>query len=492
MSQKKPTVMDGYIRVSRRMGREGPGYISPDVQREAIQRWADYRGVTISEWHVDEDESGGSQNRPGMRRVMERIEQGDTDGVAVWKIDRFARNVHEAIRDVKRMQARPEKAAHFASVTEDIDPTGPFGDFILTIMLAVATLQRDSLVEGWKIAKARAMDRGAKIGPTPFGYRRRDDGVLEPHPDRGPIVREAFERAAERGLDAAVDYLASLGIVHEEGKRAGSKRVWTTTTVRRVLENRAYLGEAIYGDRVELHAHPALVERALFEAAQPDPRRPRRAAVHYPLSGVARCATCGERMIGARGGKAPDGTGLRSYRCRASITTWTGARCPSPATTVADPLEALVREALSELFRETWVAQDDVEGDLVEAETDLKAAELELESLLTDAELRRTLGAERFRRLADSNVVAVEEAQARYREAASQAASVFSVPEPELVLSATAEELGELARGGLEAVVVHRGRHPIRERVQIIPRGGSEADAWVPQAQDAPDGLVEA
>lgn len=59
--------MDGYIRVCRRMGREGPGYISPDVQRESIQRWADYRGVEIAAWHVDEDESGGTQNRPGLR-----------------------------------------------------------------------------------------------------------------------------------------------------------------------------------------------------------------------------------------------------------------------------------------------------------------------------------------------------------------------------------------------------------------------------------------
>ena len=47
-SRAVPRRMDGYIRVSRRMGRDGPGYISPAVQREAIQRWADYRGVSVS------------------------------------------------------------------------------------------------------------------------------------------------------------------------------------------------------------------------------------------------------------------------------------------------------------------------------------------------------------------------------------------------------------------------------------------------------------
>jgi hypothetical protein len=35
------------------MDREGPGYISPTVQQEAIARWAEYRGVEISVWHVD-------------------------------------------------------------------------------------------------------------------------------------------------------------------------------------------------------------------------------------------------------------------------------------------------------------------------------------------------------------------------------------------------------------------------------------------------------
>ncbi len=54
----------------------------PEVQREAIHRWATYRQVTIAEWHVDEDESGGTQNRPGLRRALERVEARETDGIA--------------------------------------------------------------------------------------------------------------------------------------------------------------------------------------------------------------------------------------------------------------------------------------------------------------------------------------------------------------------------------------------------------------------------
>jgi hypothetical protein len=75
------------------------------------------------------------------------------------------------------------------------------------VLLAVATLERDNMVAGWKTAKARATERGAKIGPTPFGYQRadEDDGVLQPHPDLGPVVTRAFDIAARvRAAAAAV------------------------------------------------------------------------------------------------------------------------------------------------------------------------------------------------------------------------------------------------------------------------------------------------
>jgi DNA invertase Pin-like site-specific DNA recombinase len=156
--------MDGYVRVSRRMGRDGPGYISPAVQREAIQRWADYRGVEIVAWHFDEDESGGTQDRPGLQECMARVERGETDGIACWRLNRFARNVGGAIADVERIQAA---GGMLAFVEEDIDPTGPFGSFILTVLLAVATLERDNMVTGW-----RRRRRERRSGARRSGRRR--------------------------------------------------------------------------------------------------------------------------------------------------------------------------------------------------------------------------------------------------------------------------------------------------------------------------------
>src|SRR5215210_6575278 len=44
---------DGYVRVSQTRGREGPSFISLEVQRDSIQRWAEANGVEILAWHTD-------------------------------------------------------------------------------------------------------------------------------------------------------------------------------------------------------------------------------------------------------------------------------------------------------------------------------------------------------------------------------------------------------------------------------------------------------
>jgi hypothetical protein len=244
-----------------------------------------------------------------------------------------------------------------------------------------------------------------------------------------------------------------------------------------LVNNRSYLGEAIYGDRHDRDAHPPIVSRAIWEAAQPEEARRRKPRRDYPLSGLAQCGTCGEAMIGGNAG-----AGLRTYRCRASLKLWKGERCPAPATTVAEGLEDYVRVFLAELLRQQWTAHEDLEGELTQAEIELRDAEAELDSLMADASLRRTLGADRFRQLVESNVQTVEDAQVRYRDAASRAAHAFTVAEPELVESASREELGVLARGGLEAIIVQRGRGRLEDRLRIVLKG-AEAEVGVAGAQ---------
>lgn len=441
----KPERVDGYVRVSRRLGREGPGYISPKVQQDAIQKWADYRNIEIVQWHIDEDESGGTQNRPGLRECMRRIEAGETDGIACWRLNRFARNVAGAMTDIKRIQAA---GAHIVFVEEDIDTSGPFGSFILTVLLAVSTLERDNLVAGWKTAKTRATDRGVKIGPTPYGYRRRDDGQLEPHPDQARHVQAAFSLAAKQGLEAAYAYL-----LHNS-----PERTWTTATTRRMLTKRSYLGEAHYGDLVNLQAHEPLIDPVTWEAAQPEPARTRRPKASYPLSGLATCGSCGSPLTGGTGGRV----GQRLYRC--------SGRCDAPVNVTAINLESLAREYLADQVRDHpgFGAIDVPQRDLDRLREQLDDAETTLLQYAQDVELHEKLGPVATRLGAESRMRTAEAARDAYRKASRSARAAEVVVTVDLVQSASLEELGELLRGALTRIEVTKGRTPLSGRVRYV------------------------
>jgi DNA invertase Pin-like site-specific DNA recombinase len=444
----QPKTMDGYVTVSRRLGREGPGCISPRVQREAIERWAEYKGVTIAEWHVDEDETGGTQDRPGLVAAVERTVNGETGGIVSWRIDRFSRYTEGGLRDLRRLQ---ERDARLAFVVEDIDTSGPMGRFVYTVMLAMGEYFLETIKAGWVTAKSKAIARGAHIGPTPFGYTRDDDGTLAIDPQAGPIVSEAFAICARNGLASAIEFLS---------ERAAD-RTWTTFTARRFFFQRVYLGQVSYGDQVRAGAHEALVTRAIFEAVRQQlgsGERARRAKQDFPLSGVAVCGTCAAPMVGGRGGA----DARRMYRC--------SKRCEAPAVTSAVPLEQHVVAFLREAFRHPGMRVGGESADISAAETALLEAEHELDAFASDLNARRLLR-DRYNHHLQQRVDAVEQAREQLHAVMAAAEDSAVVVPDELWDDLTPAEVGDVLRSTLAQVVVNRGRGPLGGRVVVLPKG---------------------
>lgn len=447
--------MDGYGRVSRRQGRSGPGYMSPQVQREGVERWAQYHGVEIAHWHFDEDQSGGTQKRPGLRAAISRIERGEVQGLVCLKLSRFGRNVVGALDDVRRIR---DAGGDVVFVEDQISTDGPTGQLLLTVMFAFAEWERENMRASFDTAKQRAIRRGAYVAPTPYGYERQDDGTLAPHPEQAEHITTAFRLASSRGVGAARDYLEANA----------PERRWTAATTRRTLARRAYLGEIRIGDQVRADGVPALVTRAIFEAAQHAPR-PTAKAAQYPLSGLAKCGTCGVPMAGHRSsnhGKAS----IRAYRCAASQTLYRGPeRCPKPATITAHLLEGFVREQMSAVtaaLRAT-IGEADADG-LALAERALTEAEAELDAFAADLTLRRALGGRYADHLA-ARVKAIEEARRTYGERNRHAMATHAFTASDVFESGTLGELSELLRGMLQAIVVAPGRGNVARRVTFVP-----------------------
>ncbi|HEV8264577.1 MAG TPA: recombinase family protein, partial [Gemmatimonadales bacterium] len=149
-------------------------------------------------------------------------------------------------------------------------------------------------------------------------------------------------------------------------------RKWGRQVLRQVLRNVAYIGDLVWCRRPHDHqeakvrrvrdrsewvvvpdAFPPLITRALFERVQETIDRNKRdlraKEGGYPLSGLLRCATCGEPYIGAGGPVGPEGDRdrYRFYRCRG------GERgiCPGRLGTLqARHIEPLVLDCISDEF----------------------------------------------------------------------------------------------------------------------------------------------
>jgi DNA invertase Pin-like site-specific DNA recombinase len=89
--------VDIYIRVSRRAGREDERFHSPEEQEQLARAYAERRGLDVGiVLPPDIDRSGGTVEREGLQRALERVRAGESQGIVVAWIDRFSRDAAQA------------------------------------------------------------------------------------------------------------------------------------------------------------------------------------------------------------------------------------------------------------------------------------------------------------------------------------------------------------------------------------------------------------
>jgi DNA invertase Pin-like site-specific DNA recombinase len=276
------TPVDAYIRVSR-VGDRGGRFISPDLQRESIERVCEREGLTVQKWFEELDASGGDNTRPLWNEALDRVEAGITRGIVCWNLSRFSRSVKDALTAIDRIEGAGGRL-----YSED----GDLGKLDRGIRLFIAEDERDRARAGFRNAAVRAIERGVYISARiPFGYiRDLETRRLAPDPETAPILVELFERRA-RGQSWRQ---LNRWLAEEHGRQIAPQ------TLRGMIQNPAYLGVARQGDIINEKAHSALVTRRLWDKAnKAKGRRPVHtgATKHLLLRGIIRCSNCGHAML---------------------------------------------------------------------------------------------------------------------------------------------------------------------------------------------------
>src|SRR4051812_47577983 len=137
----------------------GYARVSTDQQDHALQLDA-LRGAGCQRVFV-ETASGAHADRPELTRTLEQVREGDT--LVVWRLDRLGRSLRHLIDLSEQLQQR---GIALRSLTEAIDTSTPAGRFLFSILGALASMEREIIVERTR-AGLRASRLRGRVGGRP-------------------------------------------------------------------------------------------------------------------------------------------------------------------------------------------------------------------------------------------------------------------------------------------------------------------------------------
>jgi len=139
----------------------------PERQRADLEAYAKRMGY---EYEVFEEKDSSRGGRPIKQALLKRLRAKEFDGLVVWKLDRWAKNLSELIPEIKDLLS---KQLFFISLKDSVDLSGENARQAFHIVSALAEFERASVRERVILGLERAKRAGKKLG-RPFGARDRN------------------------------------------------------------------------------------------------------------------------------------------------------------------------------------------------------------------------------------------------------------------------------------------------------------------------------
>ncbi len=234
---------------------------SLDAQREACEAYvASQRAegwAAIREPYDDGGVSGGTLDRPALKRLLADVEAGLIDVIVVYKIDRLSRSLMDFARLVEIFE---RNQVTFVSVTQSFNTTTSMGRLTLNILLSFAQFEREVIGERIRDKVAASRKRGMWMGGyVPLGYDVRDRKLVV-NENEAATVRMIFQRFAAIGSATMLaKALAAEGVLNKRGKLVDKGFLY------KLINNRVYLGEAVHKGTAYPGEHAAIIDQTLWD-----------------------------------------------------------------------------------------------------------------------------------------------------------------------------------------------------------------------------------
>lgn len=262
-----------YTRKSSEEGLE-QSFNSLHAQREACEAYIKsqaHEGWKLVKTPYDDGGfSGGSMERPAVKRLMADLRQGLIDVVVVYKVDRLTRSLADFAKIVEILDGH---GASFVSITQQFNTTSSMGRLTLNVLLSFAQFEREVTGERIRDKIAASKRKGMWMGGNlPLGYDIQNRQLVINEAE-AETVRCIFRRYAELGTVSALRVdLKRRGIV---------SKIWTSTTgnvrggvsysrgaLYYLLRNQIYLGRIAHKSDSYDGQHVPIIDQALWDQVQ--------------------------------------------------------------------------------------------------------------------------------------------------------------------------------------------------------------------------------
>jgi DNA invertase Pin-like site-specific DNA recombinase len=132
----------------------------PEVQLAALRAFAASRGWSVTEF-ADVGESGRKERRPQLDAMLRDVRRRRFDAVAVVKLDRLARSLHQLVALGREFQ---DLGVDLVVLDQSIDTTTTSGRLLFHVLSAIAEFEADLIRERTVAGLRRARARGKRIG----------------------------------------------------------------------------------------------------------------------------------------------------------------------------------------------------------------------------------------------------------------------------------------------------------------------------------------
>jgi DNA invertase Pin-like site-specific DNA recombinase len=145
----------------------------PEAQRVELANYCRSREWELFEEVVDHGFSGGTDQRPGLKRLLSLVRSRKIDLVVVTKLDRLARSLRHLVSILDELSSLGVK---FVSIHDEIDLTTASGRLMLHIIAAFGEFERSLIRERTLLGLLHARRKGVRLGRP---KKRNDVKILE-------------------------------------------------------------------------------------------------------------------------------------------------------------------------------------------------------------------------------------------------------------------------------------------------------------------------